>query len=162
MEENADTYQSPERWTTDYVVLPEHNLVIERFNDWLDYQTVRSVSTKIWNSPGYHRNMNVLVDLRGCTVAISTKELIRLIAFFFSHPESLRGRSAILADTPKNTAISAFFQSHILLLSKAKVVNWLEHGLDFLDVDHSVYGAIDSERAVCLEHAKEKRGRMKA
>ncbi|MEZ4722775.1 MAG: hypothetical protein R2813_12950 [Flavobacteriales bacterium] len=134
--------------TVDFVLLPEHNLGIERYNSRVDYHTIVEVSKKIWDHADYNRKINALVDLRGCKVSLSVKEVIRLVAFFAKEPRSIRGRSAIIADTPKSVALSALFQSRILLISKTQVVSTPEAGLAFVGADAGLYAEINSTRTI--------------
>jgi hypothetical protein len=72
---------------------------------------LQALARQVWSDPAYDHDMKALVDLRHATVLMQPTEVRELTGWIVDQPQSLRGRMALVATKPVETALCLMIQN---------------------------------------------------
>ncbi|MEZ4722096.1 MAG: hypothetical protein R2813_09505 [Flavobacteriales bacterium] len=131
----------------DFVVVPEHRLVIERFINVIDLETVQRMSFAIWDHPDYDKYYQGIVDLRDAKMNVSILDMVKLVRFFIKHDQTVRSILVIIANKSSSIAWAFVYKERIASIMNVHVVQSEESATAQLGLSSEVFDLINSERA---------------
>ncbi|MDO9273919.1 MAG: hypothetical protein Q7T92_00030 [Lutibacter sp.] len=131
---------------SNYIILKEHNLLIEHHSGNLDLDSYINFVTRTSNDPLFSTNMNYLIDLSNVVVTSSLDDIYKYNTFTEDKFKSVRKRKvAMVTNTPNQMVFSTLFKnSNTQKLKEIEIfststaaIDWLNSNLikiEFLDI----------------------------
>lgn len=131
---------------SNYIILKEHNLLIEHHSGNLDLDSYINFVTRTSNDPLFSTNMNYLIDLSDVVVTSSLDDIYKYNTFTEDKFKSVRKRKvAMVTNTPNQMVFSTLFKnSNTQKLKEIEIfststaaIDWLNSNLikiEFLDI----------------------------
>jgi|OpeIllAssembly_1097287.scaffolds.fasta_scaffold00652_8 hypothetical protein len=131
---------------SNYIILKEHNLLIEHHSGNLDLDSYINFVTRTSNDPLFSTNMNYLIDLSNVVVTSSLDDIYKYNAYTEDKFKSVRKRKvAMVTNTPNQMVFSTLFKnSNTQKLKEIEIfststaaIDWLNSNLikiEFLDI----------------------------
>ena len=130
----------------DFIVSRENQLILERFNNKVNFDLIKNASEAIWSDPHYNPYFNGLVDIRGCKVDADLTDLSKAAFFFLKNAHTAKGLIVILADQNQSIAKSFIFNNKVNKFMNIHVVSSLSEAMKNLGVPVEVYQLLDSDQ----------------
>ena len=119
----------------EYKIDDEDKIIHQTFKGEFSMDNLKSAFMKVTNDPNFNPNYNILTDLRECIFNFLPKELESFIPIFKEKLAGSKGKSALLLDTPYETAISSLHQDEVkntrsirLFSTFEAAIIWLKSG----------------------------------
>ncbi|MHB1146517.1 MAG: hypothetical protein ACYC01_02865 [Lutibacter sp.] len=131
---------------SNYIILKEHNLLIEHHSGTLDLDSYIKFVTKTSNDPLFSNNMNYLIDLSNVFITSSLDDIYKYNTFTEDKFKSASKRKvAMVTNTPNQMVFSTLFKiSNTQKLKEIEIfstttaaIYWLNTNLikiEFLDI----------------------------
>lgn len=95
--------------TPRYEIFPDRRLLFLRYFGETRVTDMMEVAHKIWGDPRYDPTFDGIVDFREAKFVSSPEEISAISQYFLNAAEASRGRAAIIASAPMETALNLFF-----------------------------------------------------
>ena len=112
---------------------PEHERVEVTLSGTLSVADLEQVTKSLHASPEFDPGFDVFTDARGVRLAIEPKEVMEFADFYCKHLASATGRSALLMNTPRETALALIHKHAVqhrrtieVFQAEEAAVKWLE------------------------------------
>jgi len=115
----------------DYSISIDAGLIRENLEGDVSYEQIESGLLRLGNDDRFHPDLNSLVDMRDCNLDLDLAVLAKIQSIFESVFKGGSGRTALLVDSPKNTALMMLFQKNAsvrtvaLFSTEEKALEWL-------------------------------------
>ena len=116
----------------EYRIEPERRRMESRYRGDFDLKSFLRGLEKISRDPAFDPDYDTLVDLKECNLQIDVSDVETIAEIFDGIYASGKGRTAVLLDDPRSTALAMLFQKRafsreIRLFNKREnALNWLE------------------------------------
>ena len=118
-----------------YLILPDKELVIGRFNGPTGAQDIQQLLHDIWADPLYQRAFHLLLEFSKAVLRIGVAEVTMICDFMVSVAEGVMGKAAIIASGPMATALAMILSKGISLIAPSAVFSTWDGAMKFLGVD---------------------------
>ncbi len=128
---------------SNYIILKEHNLLIESHSGNLDLDSYINFVTKTSNDPLFSTNMNYFIDLSNVDISSSLDDIYKYNHFTETNFKSERKRKvALVTKTPKQMVFATLFKNsntqklkEIEVFSTATAaIDWLNSNLNKIEI----------------------------
>lgn len=118
-----------------YLILPEKNLIIGRFEGPTGAHDIKGLLVEIWSDPLFDRAFHMVMDFTRAALKIGMAEVTMLCDSIMGVAGGVMGSAAIIASGPVGTALAMLFSKGIALITPSEVFSTWDAALDFLGVD---------------------------
>lgn len=128
---------------SNYIILKEHNLLIEYHSGNLDLDSYINFVTRTSNDPLFCLNMNYYIDISNVIVTASIDDIKKYNDFIIENFECERKRRvALVTNTPNQMVFATLFKnSNTLKLKEIEVfstniaaIDWLNSNLNKIEI----------------------------
>ena len=134
-----------------FAVVREKKLIIQMFLGELTYEKWLKSAEAVWQHPDYDKTFCGLIDFRKTKIQMGVKEIKSIVEILSKETErALSSDAVLLINQPTAAAFASIFADSIKSMLKANIVTTEEGAAKKLDVDLSVFEAINGPDAVKL------------
>ena len=128
---------------SNYIILKEHNLLIESHSGNLDLDSYINFVTRTSNDPLFSPNMNYFIDLSNVDITSSLDDIYKYNHFTETNFKSERKRKvALVTNTPNQMVFATLFKnSNTIKLKEIEVfstniaaIDWLNSNLNKIEI----------------------------
>lgn len=128
-------------FNSNYIILKEHNVVLEYHSGQFDIQSFINTKHNISIQPDFKPDLKSFVNLQDVVFDITMKDIQKYVDFLGSNNNILGQRQvAIITRTPNQVVNTTLFKSNEELKNKAiEIFSTNETAFDWLDIKHLHY-----------------------
>lgn len=114
-----------------YTIDTGKKLIREVFGDLISAEAIIQAIHSLTLDEDFHPDLDNCVDMRNCSLSFGLRDLPKIVSVFGEVYQGGAGRTAILVDNPKNTALTMLFQKKTsgrriaIFSTEEKAFEWL-------------------------------------
>jgi len=124
----------PTAMTCRYAIFPELRLIVEHFSGPLHLDELLTFIHKLWADERYDPTYNIISDLSGATLTITTGEILEFGSFLLRTPGASQGKLAIITNTPIDTAKGLIFKQTVTTLNEVSIFSTWDAACEYIGV----------------------------
>jgi hypothetical protein len=134
---NQGRQEANDRWPTcrTHEIDEDGGIIHITYTGECDVDELKTVIQEVIRSPDYRSSYHVLSDFRGCVVSCYPHRLPELARMFEKNYADSTGKSAMILDTPYQTAIAMPHQKNVEGTRVTKLFSTREAALSWLESD---------------------------
>ncbi len=116
----------------EYKINDREKMIYQFYKGKLSIYDLESALLKLTDDSSFDPDYNILTDLRECKIEFRPEDLEQFVRVFKDKFGRNRGKSAILLDTPYETAISTIHQSMTSDIRRIQLFSTYEAAMNWL------------------------------
>jgi hypothetical protein len=118
-----------------FKIYPDKKLVVARFTGPIDYQDILNWFNEALQNESFSMEYDGIVDLRKVVFKETRREKVQFLASYIIEHNFTKGKWAILASTPMETALSLLFSEYAPLQQPVNIFSTVKAAARFLAKD---------------------------
>ncbi|MGA1601089.1 MAG: hypothetical protein ACO4CG_02235 [Prochlorothrix sp.] len=115
-----------------YSIYPEQQLILERYRGTVTMAFVTAAIERMATDPKFCPDYSTIVDLRECDFKFSPQDLETLLHCHHQVFGITEGKTALVVDNPRDTALSVLFKTYVDGVRHLDVFSALEAAQDWI------------------------------
>jgi len=128
----------------------ESEIIIEKYTRVSRISNIANLMVNIWEHPDYDQNYDRVVDFQEVDLVFSREEFQNFIKIIKENDQSMRGRAAVMVQTPTAAAITTLYEDEMNHMHTVGIFASESEVMNFLNIDDSIFSKIDGSEAVTI------------
>ncbi len=116
----------------EYLIDEKERLIFQSFKGQYSFRDFETVVLKLTSDKRFSPDYNILTDIRECEIQFQPDDIMRFFQTFKDKVGESKGKTAIIVNAPKETAISTIHQKAVSDIREIQVFSNREAAMDWL------------------------------